>query len=745
VVKYFLFLVLCLNLTIGLDASLYAQDVTDTDNDGMPDAWELLYGLNINVNDATGDADNDGLSNLREYEYQTNPIDPDTDKDGLKDGEEVLENGSPFTIDSIALNTVFSDIQIATNGKNYFVYWKGTSATYGQIVDLNGTKIGQRFQINTFYIQSIASTHVTSDGNNYFAVWGEDDIYGQLYDQNGNKLGTELQINDEPYCQNAPKVAFNGQSYCVTWYGYYEQFMGIDHFTGSIIKAYYHYIYHRIIDTAGNMGAEKQSMVLYEYDGYSREDLAITINGHATTFFVVWQFDPWSEIEAYSIDSAGNAGTVQTVNNYTSGIQNMGQLSSLQNIYLVTWSGQGQDGGVTGIYGRLYNLNGTPVGSQFQINTTTEGTKKNPSISTDGSYYFITWEGYNSDSYQIYTQQYSVSGVKIGNENMICDTSSKNSLYPAVATNLDEYCVVWDICTLNSNAHTVSAQFLTASNSLYGGKLVINLFDSNTYMPPVISSNKKNYLAVWYDGTEVRGSVLRFGYNTDPLLADTDNDGLSDSFEIFQSHTDPLNPDTDNDGLSDGWEHAHGLNPNDGQDAHVDHDNDGLTTVEEISLGTDPFDPDTDNDGILDGIEVKQSYTDPLNPDMDNDGLNDGSEWNIYNTDPLNPDTDNDGMTDGMEVYAGTDPLDPLSLFMLTNLQLTETSDGICLTWTATAQEGRTYYIYVKNGIDADWELIEYENWQNDIVDNGDGTKSWTDTSTAAYLTRLYMVIVVRQ
>ncbi len=39
----------------------------DTDNDGMPDGWEVTYGLNPNANDASADKDNDGFSNYQEY------------------------------------------------------------------------------------------------------------------------------------------------------------------------------------------------------------------------------------------------------------------------------------------------------------------------------------------------------------------------------------------------------------------------------------------------------------------------------------------------------------------------------------------------------------------------------------------------------------------------------------------------------------------------------------------------------
>jgi len=56
----------------------------------MPDEWENTYGLNPFVNDAGEDPDNDTLTNLQEYQHNTNVTNPDTDGDGLTDGEEVV-------------------------------------------------------------------------------------------------------------------------------------------------------------------------------------------------------------------------------------------------------------------------------------------------------------------------------------------------------------------------------------------------------------------------------------------------------------------------------------------------------------------------------------------------------------------------------------------------------------------------------------------------------------------------------
>jgi hypothetical protein len=63
----------------------------DADGDGLPDWYENAHSSVLNANDpsdATKDPDNDGLTNLQEFAAGTDPANPDTDGDGLKDGVE---------------------------------------------------------------------------------------------------------------------------------------------------------------------------------------------------------------------------------------------------------------------------------------------------------------------------------------------------------------------------------------------------------------------------------------------------------------------------------------------------------------------------------------------------------------------------------------------------------------------------------------------------------------------------------
>ena len=126
------------------------------------------------------------------------------------------------------------------------------------------------------------------------------------------------------------------------------------------------------------------------------------------------------------------------------------------------------------------------------------------------------------------------------------------------------------------------------------------------------------------------GEYGRVRFYAAAVLADFDNDGLTDGHEWLVSHTFWDCDDSDQDGLTDG--------------------------DEENLYGTDPMKNDTDGDGLSDGQEISMGL-DPTDPDMDEDGLKDGVEY-LWNTDPENPDSDYDGLPDGWEVDNGLDPME---------------------------------------------------------------------------------------
>ncbi|DAC09886.1 MAG TPA: transglutaminase domain-containing protein, partial [Candidatus Poseidoniales archaeon] len=146
--------------------------------------------------------------------------------------------------------------------------------------------------------------------------------------------------------------------------------------------------------------------------------------------------------------------------------------------------------------------------------------------------------------------------------------------------------------------------------------------------------------------------------STNPTAADSDGDGLNDSYEAFTLLTDPTASDTDGDGLSDGVEvnAAYGNPPqaSDPRDNNTDGD------------AFDDGDEDANGNGIVDAGETDPTRREDAG-DFDNDGIQNWEEnlsctaWDIA-------DTDGGGVNDGDErnVSHGTDPCDSLVDFVTT-------------------------------------------------------------------------------
>ena len=75
----------------------YPND-SDTDNDGIPDGWEILYGLNPRSNDANQDPDGDGFTNLTEFQMGTDPNVANQYSVSIADASAAEGTRSAFTI-----------------------------------------------------------------------------------------------------------------------------------------------------------------------------------------------------------------------------------------------------------------------------------------------------------------------------------------------------------------------------------------------------------------------------------------------------------------------------------------------------------------------------------------------------------------------------------------------------------------------------------------------------------------------
>ena len=120
--------------------------------------------------------------------------------------------------------------------------------------------------------------------------------------------------------------------------------------------------------------------------------------------------------------------------------------------------------------------------------------------------------------------------------------------------------------------------------------------------------------------------------------------------------------DSDADGMADDWELSYfqDLSHDGTGDSDVIQGPDSLTDLVEYEYGTNPLHSDSDGDGMSDDWEILYGLN-PLDKedaetDVDQDTLSARDEYEI-GTNPNDPDTDDDGLSDSLEIGMKTDPL----------------------------------------------------------------------------------------
>jgi len=362
--------------------------------------------------------------------------------------------------------------------------------------DYGKRAIGDEFQINqnttssqpVFYPPAVVSL----TNGNAFVIWEGDqsgtyDIYGRLFSPSGIALSNEFVINQNTAgSQRVPFAAsVNGNAF-VTWVG--DQTGNYD-------------IYGRIFFPNGT--ALNNEFVISQVTTGTQYWPPITnINGNA---FVVWQgvqpgYGYGYEIYGRIFFPNGTAlsGSIY-INQITIGEQTQPSVAMLANgDAFVAWDGDQQAGNYDN-YGRIFSANGIALSNEFQINQNTTGWQYSPSIAslTNGNA-FVTWVGNQTGDWDTYGRLFSPNGTAISNDFTINQITTLDQYYPTIAslTNGNTF-VTWE--GTQTGTYDIYGRIFSPNGTALSNEFSINQITALAQINPFITAfNNSTAFVVWY-------------------------------------------------------------------------------------------------------------------------------------------------------------------------------------------------------------------------------------------------------
>ncbi|ESQ74048.1 S-layer family protein [Asticcacaulis sp. AC402] len=207
-------------------------------------------------------------------------------------------------------------------------------------------------------------------------------------------------------------------------------------------------------------------------------------------------------------DAEGNAiGTETIVNTYLANNQTAPAITGLANGgYVVTWVSNLQDGSGTGIYIQQFDAAGALVGSESRVNTTTSSAQNQPTITSFAdSSYVVSWSSASGDgsSYGVFGQRYNADGSKAGSEFLINTyASGDQSASSITALDSGNFVVVWQSANQDGSGYGIYSQRYNSSGVAQGSETRVNTTTaSNQQFPAVAADADGNYVVAWQSPT----------------------------------------------------------------------------------------------------------------------------------------------------------------------------------------------------------------------------------------------------
>ncbi|URI07644.1 VWA domain-containing protein [Aquincola tertiaricarbonis] len=566
---------------------------TDTDGDGLSDDFEIRYGyplLRPDVADSDGngipdgedDADKDGLSNKTEQALATSPIHADTDGDSLPDGEEVTTLKTDPLLKDTDSDGVDDGREVA-NGSNPLL------ADADKVVQSRASF--SKFNIGTGKSESV-NVNITGAGDLAskvsVGIGSDKPVPGQVGRRFDIRLDPALQASMQsatvelPYQdKDNPADTPDPTNFAIYTLNpdtgmWVEIPSTVNPQTGTVIGTTTHFSPFMIADKVvfqNSLSKLAQTCDLVSDPTAFPSDVVLVIDSSGS----MQTNDPQNVRVSAAINFVGGMKPVDKVGvvDFDSGARLAIGLSSDQ-------------GGISSAIRTIDSNGGTDIGAG--VNIAIQQLLQNSNVNRNRVVILLT-DGQGAYDQNL-TQLMVDNGIRAFTIGLTGSVDS--ALLQGIAT------ATKGAYKQIANANGLSGIFKEFS-SVFGDDGTDSDFDGLT------DCQETN--GVYYSSL---GTVII----TDPMVADTDGDGILDGAEAGIPQKAPA-------GAKNPWVVMGYADP-----SKADSDGDGIPDSEEFHAGTSPLSADTDGDGLTDILELGTHGTNPLLADSDGDTLSDLEELN---------------------------------------------------------------------------------------------------------------------
>ncbi|MEN4550120.1 Ig-like domain-containing protein, partial [Pantoea agglomerans] len=307
------------------------------------------------------------------------------------------------------------------------------------------------------------------------------EVYMQLYEADGvHKIGTEQQVNQRTANnQDSPQViALTDGGFLIV---YESNVNGLDNSGDGVMARRY---------GADGQAVTDEFQVNTTYSGaQNRPGAMATADGG---YIISWEDQGTGIVQrSYGADNQPVTGEVTVATGKGMGSSGGPEMAAFTDaahggMYVTVWnatSGPGDTSG-SGVVGQIFAADGTPLGGNFQVNTTTDSSQNYPDVITlnDGSI-VVFWDSSDSGTSgsDIRAVHYRVDAATgtltlVGSGDFIVNSYTSGKQYKPVGVALDDggYLLIWGSEGGDGDGSAIYAQRFDANDNRVGREFLVN-------------------------------------------------------------------------------------------------------------------------------------------------------------------------------------------------------------------------------------------------------------------------------